>query len=121
MEAKVDHPVFPKGEPLDVGFGLVDNGSTVEVTEEDELRYYARFGVTMQDAFKDNPVVSLSGQGKSKPSSLVSDQMEAEGISSEPTPEDREQQASAMEAGDATDATGLVPVGDTDTKEGGDK
>lgn len=59
---KVEHPHFPEGEIFNVG-GLdrVPNGGTLEVDDEMERLFVMSHGQTLEDAFANDAIVSLSG------------------------------------------------------------
>lgn len=56
------HPHFPDGVVFNVG-GLdrVPNGSTLEIDDDMERNFIAARGRTIEDGFKDDPSVELSG------------------------------------------------------------
>lgn len=57
-----EHPQFPPD--YEFGFndlGIVKNGGTLELDEEQERLFIARKGMTVEDAFKDDGIVKLSG------------------------------------------------------------
>lgn len=62
LTVTVDHPDFPKGTEMSVmGLPLVENGSTLELTEDDERSFISAHGVTVVDAFKGSGNASVSG------------------------------------------------------------
>lgn len=57
-----EHPNYP--EDYEFGFpnlGVVKNGSTLEIDEDTERQFVASQGKSVEDAFADNSLVSLSG------------------------------------------------------------
>lgn len=59
----VQHPHFPEGTVFNVG-GLdrVPNGSSIEIDEETERLFVMSHGRTIEDSFKNDAVVSVSGK-----------------------------------------------------------
>jgi hypothetical protein len=70
---KYEHPHFPAGTVFNVG-GLdrVENGSTLEIDDDMERNFIAARGMTVEDGFKNDPSVELSGS-----SALDADEMKA--------------------------------------------
>ncbi len=59
---KFEHPHFPEDYEFAVsGLGLIPNGCTLEVDADMEHLFVASRGMTIEDAFKDSPEVTLSG------------------------------------------------------------
>jgi len=62
ISLKFEHPHFPEGHPFAINYlGQVLNGESVEVNEENERAFIASHGVTVEDAFKNDALVSVSG------------------------------------------------------------
>jgi hypothetical protein len=59
---KFEHPQFPEGQEFGIpNLGLVENGSSIELDEEQERLFVLERGISVEDAFKDNSIVTLSG------------------------------------------------------------
>jgi hypothetical protein len=59
---KFEHPHFPEGKPFAVGYlGVVENGGTLEVDEDAERMFVANNGISVEDAFNGNGLVTVSG------------------------------------------------------------
>ncbi len=62
ITVSVNNPAFPEGTELGVDhLGIVPNGGSLEVSEENESRFVAVKGMTVEDAFKGSGVVKVSG------------------------------------------------------------
>lgn len=62
LSLKFEHPHFPEGQEFAVNFlGSVKNGETLELDEDAERMFVAVRGITVEDAFKDDALVSVSG------------------------------------------------------------
>ena len=68
---KFEHPQFPEGKEFAINFlGMVKNGETLEIDEENERTFVANYGKSVEDAFSSNPLVTLTGS-----STLGADEM----------------------------------------------
>lgn len=66
---KYNHPHFPEGTIFNVaGLDRVPNGGTLEIDEEMERFFLAEHGKTLEDAFKNDHAVTLSGSSSLDPS-----------------------------------------------------
>jgi len=62
MKVTYNNPQLPKGEELAiVGLGLIENGGSIEVTSEQEAEFEATTGRTLQEAAKDDEMLSVGG------------------------------------------------------------
>lgn len=62
ISLKFEHPHFPEGHPFAINYlGQVLNGESVEVNEENERAFIASHGATVEDAFKNDALVTVSG------------------------------------------------------------
>ena len=61
LSVKFHNPDFPDDIVFDIGGIAVPNGSSVEVDDEAELKFYATHGKILKDYFKDNKQVEISG------------------------------------------------------------
>ena len=62
VELKVDLEAYPKGTPLSFnGLGTVENGSSVTLTDEQELSYVNVNGMSVADGFKDQEGITVGG------------------------------------------------------------
>ena len=53
MKLTYNNPAFAKGEEIDLpGFGLIKNGESFEVSDEEAEQYEARWGRSIEDAVK---------------------------------------------------------------------
>ena len=59
MEA--NDPQFPKGTEFDCDGILVENGSSVTLTEEQERAFYARNQRSVKDVYDHSEIIKLSG------------------------------------------------------------
>lgn len=66
LKVTIDHPGFPKGEPLDVGGLLLENGKAVEVSEELANEFKARNEATINQYFEKNDMVTVEGSTPKK-------------------------------------------------------
>lgn len=54
---------YPEGKIFSIqGIGNIPNGSSVEISEEQEHEFEAFHGKTIEEAFADSQVVTLGGQ-----------------------------------------------------------
>ncbi len=61
---KVDHPEFPAGYGFQIGgIGVVNNGESYEISDEEAQAVEHDNGLSMAQMFKDNPYFVLSGKG----------------------------------------------------------
>lgn len=68
---KFEHPHFPEDKEFSIDFiGMVKNGESIEVSEDQERLFIASNGRTIEDAFKGNASIEVSGS-----SSLSSDEV----------------------------------------------
>lgn len=90
---KVNHPHFPEGMVFNVG-GLdrVPNGGSLEVDDEMERLYIMTNGQTIEDGFKNDAIVELSGSSALDQSELDA-LIEAYGPQPEPVPTVEEEPA----------------------------
>lgn len=59
---KYNHPHFPEGTEFNVGnLGRVPNGGSLEIDEDMERTFLMTNGVTIEDTFKGDAMVELSG------------------------------------------------------------
>jgi hypothetical protein len=66
-EVKYSHPAFPRDEEIELpGLGLVQNGGTLKVTEEQERLLVSTVGMSLKDYFKDNAMVEVKGTSELK-------------------------------------------------------
>jgi flagellar capping protein FliD len=62
---KFEHPHFPDEHVFGLNdLGIVKNGGTLEVDEDQERQFVASQGKSIEDAFKSNPLVTLSGSSE---------------------------------------------------------
>lgn len=62
LKVTLNHPAYEKGVPLDVtGIGLIENGSTKTLTEEDEREFVSRNMMTVKDGLKGSEFLSVDG------------------------------------------------------------
>lgn len=96
---KYEHPHFPEGTVFNVG-GLdrVPNGSTLEIDDDMERNFIAARGMTIEDGFKNDPSVELSGS-----SALDSDELKALLEAYAPVPPLEEVPAETVEEGTTPD------------------
>lgn len=108
---KFEHPHFPEGKEFALNFlGSVENGGSLEITEDAERTFVANNGISIEDAFKSNSLVTISGS-----SSL--DKEEQNQLIAQANPEPVEQAApQASNAADSTDDPNALILG-----EGGEK
>lgn len=65
------HPDMPKGEEGEIrGVGLVKNGSSVTLNEEQERNAIAVLGMSVKDFFKDSEQVKVEGTSEVKVSEV---------------------------------------------------
>jgi len=82
LTVSVSHPAFPDEQEFGIDhLGVVPNNGSLEVPEENERSFITVNGMTVEDAFKGNGVVSVSG------SSSVDDPQELIGDRQAPGPE----------------------------------
>lgn len=56
------HPDFPDDYEFGIaGLGRIKNGGTLEVDEENERRYIAEHGMTLEDAFRNSTGFEITG------------------------------------------------------------
>jgi flagellar capping protein FliD len=59
---KFEHPHFPDEQEFGLNdLGVVKNGGSLEVDEDQERQFIASQGKSIEDAFSNNPLVTLSG------------------------------------------------------------
>lgn len=69
---KFEHPQFPADTEIGIpNLGLVVNGSSIDIDEDAERLFVAERGLSLEDAFKDNGLVTLSGS-----SSISADELQ---------------------------------------------
>jgi hypothetical protein len=80
LKIKMDHPDFPKGTPLAVsGLGEFENGEAErDVTEEQEQAFVNERGMSVRDALKDHPHLSVSGSATAKVPDTTETEVEEE-------------------------------------------
>lgn len=61
LKLSYNNAALPKGQEVDLGGVLAKNGSTVELSEEQELSLAARVGMPVRDYFKDSEDVKVEG------------------------------------------------------------
>lgn len=67
LKVEVDHPGFVKGYELAIpGVGMVGNGSSVTLTEEQETLFYSVTGQKVRDYYKDDGNVKVTGSSDAK-------------------------------------------------------
>lgn len=67
MKVKMDHPVYDKGTEIEIPFlGVVENGSSLEVTDEMADGFKAATGKTVNEYFKGNAHVTVDGSTPKK-------------------------------------------------------
>lgn len=70
---KFDHPQFPYEQDFGIpNLGIVKNGGTLELDEDAERLFIAERGMSVEDAFKDNSMVTLTGSSSISADELVS-------------------------------------------------
>lgn len=91
-QLKFEHPQL--AEDTEVGFanlGTVVNGGTLEIDEDAERLFVIERGLSLEDAFKGNSVVTLTGS-----SSLSSSELQSLLPESEATVEEEEEPTSVL-------------------------
>lgn len=64
-ELKFDHPHFPEGTVFSIsGLPEVENGQTIGIDEDAERFFVSNTGLTVEDAFADDPTVDVSGSSE---------------------------------------------------------
>lgn len=58
------NPDFPDDIIFDLGGIAVPNGGSVELDKDAELAFFAKYGQTVKDYFKDNSMVQVSGKSE---------------------------------------------------------
>lgn len=59
---KFEHPHFPEGKPFAINYlGVVENGGSLDVDEDAERMFVANNGISVEDAFNGNGLVTVSG------------------------------------------------------------
>lgn len=61
LKVSYNNPALPKGQEIDLGGFMVKNGSTVELTKEQEESIVARIGVSVKDYFAGSEDVKVDG------------------------------------------------------------
>jgi hypothetical protein len=62
LKLTYDNPSYPKDEEIEVhGLGLVKNGRSVELTEDQEKSFVSVYGESVRDATKDDENVKVEG------------------------------------------------------------
>lgn len=61
---------FPEGQEFDIGGVLVENGGSVELTEEQELALVSRTGMAVRDYFADTEDVKVEGTAAFTPAKV---------------------------------------------------
>jgi hypothetical protein len=79
LKISVNNPALPKGEPLDIGGLLVENGGTVTLTEEQEQALVNRVGMAVKDYFKDSEDFKVEGTATVKTSEAPTEEQEEGG------------------------------------------
>lgn len=81
---KFEHPQFPEGHKFSINYlGQVVNGGSVDIDEEAERAFIANNGKTVEDAFANDALVTVSGS-----SALQQDEVNQ--LIAQATPEPRE-------------------------------
>ena len=69
----LNHPQFPEGFEFGInGVGIVPNGGSTDVDEESERMFITQYGYTLEDAFKDNAVATVTGSSSLSEDELTS-------------------------------------------------
>jgi hypothetical protein len=67
LKVTIKHPSQGPNEEFEVpGVGMVKNGGTLSLTEEDEQSFFARTGMKVKDYYKDNEMVEVGGSSDAK-------------------------------------------------------
>lgn len=61
LKVEFNHPDFPKGEEIEVAGILVENGGSVELTEDQERSIAARRRTSARDAISGSPFAKVTG------------------------------------------------------------
>lgn len=69
----VNHPHFPEGQEFGVGtFGSIPNGSSKEISEEEERLFVMRRGLSVEEAFAGDAAIKITGSSALDKSELES-------------------------------------------------
>lgn len=63
LTVKYHNAAFPEGQEMDLGGFLVENGGSVELTEENEASIMSRTGMMPEDYFGESEDAEVSGSG----------------------------------------------------------
>lgn len=67
LKVTIKHPTLGPDTELEVpGVGLVKNGGSVTLTEENEGSFFSRTGMKVKDYYKDSEDVDVSGTSEAK-------------------------------------------------------
>lgn len=71
LTVSYEHPDFPEGMEFEiVGLGLIPNGGSVELTDEQEERYLNYHGMTVKESLENDPYIKVKGSARLKPSAI---------------------------------------------------
>jgi hypothetical protein len=78
VTVSVNNPSFPEGTEFAIDhLGVVPNGGSLEVPEENEAMFVSARGMSVEDAFKDNEVIEVSGSATAEvPQGVSSEEQE---------------------------------------------
>jgi hypothetical protein len=79
LKLSYHNPAFPKDQEFDLGGVLVKNGSSITLSEEQELSMAARFGTTVKEHFKESEDVKVEGTAEVKAADIPVDGSAEEG------------------------------------------
>jgi|SRR6516165_5269081 hypothetical protein len=111
---KVEHPHFSPETVFAISsLGAAKNGETVEVSEESERLFMTERGIPVEDAYKDDPLVTVSG-------SSALDQEEIDALTTvvpveeeAETAQTAETETQAISEQAQEEATQIIPPSDT--------
>jgi hypothetical protein len=88
LKVSIKHPGFGPDSEFEVpGVGMVKNGGSITLNEEDEGRFFSRTGMKVKDYYKDTEDVDVSGTSDAK---LPANQVPAPNASPDAVDADKE-------------------------------
>lgn len=67
LKVEANHPALPEGTELDIGVAAVPNGGSVIVSSQDAALYEKQHGTTIQEAFKNSDIFTVTSKGVAEP------------------------------------------------------